>query len=85
VTVKHPGFALIAQADFQNRLCLESSLKYSWDAFHAHPREANPVQGSSAFEYGSALPRIKEDKTIRVADEDAPEEYRGQQSILLRR
>jgi hypothetical protein len=34
-------------------------------------------------EYRSALPRIKDNKTISVADEDAPEEYRGQQSILL--
>jgi hypothetical protein len=33
----------------------------------------------------SRLPRIKDNKTIRVADEDAPEEYRGQQSIFLRR
>jgi hypothetical protein len=30
-----------------------------------------------------ALPRIKDNKTISVADEDSPEEYRGQQSILL--
>jgi hypothetical protein len=28
---------------------------------------------------------VKDNKTIRVADEDAPEEYRGQQSIFLRR
>ena len=33
----------------------------------------------------SALPRIKYHKTIRVADEDAPEDYRGQQSIFLGR
>jgi hypothetical protein len=33
----------------------------------------------------SALPRIKDNKTIRVADEDAPEDYRGQQSIFLGR
>ncbi len=32
---------------------------------------------------GSDLPRIKDDKTIRVADKDAPEEHRGQQSIFL--
>jgi hypothetical protein len=41
--------------------------------------------GSSASSTGSALPRIKNNKTIRVADEDAPEEYRGQQSIFLGR
>ncbi len=29
------------------------------------------------------LPRIKDNKTIRVADEDAPEDYRFQQSIFL--
>ena len=34
---------------------------------------------------GSALPRFKDNKTIRVADEDAPEDYRGQQSIFLGR
>jgi hypothetical protein len=41
--------------------------------------------GSSAWSTGAARPRIKDNKTIRVADEDAPEEYRGQQSIFLRR
>jgi len=32
---------------------------------------------------GSALPRIKDNKTIRVADEAAPEQYCVQQSIFL--
>jgi hypothetical protein len=38
--------------------------------------------GKFGVEYGSALPRIEDNKTIGVADEDAPEEYCGQQSIL---
>jgi hypothetical protein len=42
----------------------------------------NPVQGKFGVEYGSALPRIKDNKTIGVTDEDAPEEYCGQQSIF---
>ena len=42
-------------------------------------------KGSSASSTGPALPWFKDNKTIRVADEDAPEEYRGQQSIFLRR
>jgi hypothetical protein len=43
---------------------------------------AIPFQGKIGVEFGSALPRIKDNKTIGVADEDAPEEYCGQQSIL---
>ena len=43
----------------------------------------NPVLREVGAEYGSALPRIKDNKTIGVADEDAPEESRGQQSIFL--
>lgn len=41
-----------------------------------------PFHGRFGFEYGSALPGIKDNKTIGVADEDAPEEYCGQQSIF---
>jgi hypothetical protein len=48
---------------------------------------AGQVTDSSAAkfdaEYGSALPWIKDHKTIGVTDEDAPEECSGQQSILL--
>ena len=43
-----------------------------------------PFHGKFRAEY-SALPRIKDNKTIRVTDEDAPEESRGQQSIFLGR
>jgi len=42
----------------------------------------NPFQGKFGVEYGSALPRIKDNKTIGVTDEDAPEESCGQQSIF---
>jgi hypothetical protein len=44
-----------------------------------------PFPGKFGVKYGSARSRIKDNKTIGVADEDAPEEYRGQQAIFLRR
>jgi hypothetical protein len=40
------------------------------------------VGKASVPEKSGALPGIKDNKTIRVADEDAPEEYRGQQAIF---
>jgi hypothetical protein len=43
-----------------------------------------PFSGNLGAEY-SALPRFKDNKTICVADEDAPEDYRGQQPIFPRR
>jgi hypothetical protein len=44
----------------------------------------NPFYRKFGAEY-SALPRVKDNKTIRVTDEDAPEESRGQQAIFLGR
>jgi hypothetical protein len=53
--------------------------------FPARPEQLteNPVSKEVRPRVGSALPRIKDNKTIRVTDEDAPEEYCGQQSIFL--
>jgi hypothetical protein len=40
----------------------------------------NPAMGGPAP--SAALPWIKDDKAIGIADEDAPEKYRTQQPIL---